>query len=321
MELILEFLSKNGKVQKFERLSGQSFNIGRAYDNDIIVNDRYTSPHHLTLRIDNEAIWLEDRASLNGIRDTKNRALSSKTALGLNQTFVVGNQVLRIVDHTQNLQPTMKMTVFEYYIHRLDRWYWAVLSIALLGLFIGLEEYFFSFSEIVWPNKLSELMLIAAMPLAAATVLAVVTSLFQKEVRFFTSIIWISAILIMSIFSSFGISIINFNTGDGALYKLAKLFDLALFLMATVWIGAYLATHMSFKKITAFSVVITLCFITYDIMSEHAGDKVFTSPRQSISILPQSFLFTEAAQRQEWLENTSTLFAKASKEASELRDH
>lgn len=318
MELVLEFLSKNGKTQKIERLTPGTFTLGRAYSNDIIINDPYTSPEHAEITITDDEIWISNKSTLNGIRDTKNQTLGDRVCLEPGQRFLIGNQALRITDDDKPLQPTLKMTSLEYNSNRIDRWYWATLALLILYGFLISKKYFFIYTEILWPKVLTSSLSLALMPVGASIILALIKSLLQKDVKFFTTIVWLAGIASLSIVLEFLMNIVLFNVGDGAIYTFVKYLKQVLTFGAMIWLSIYLASFFSYRKITALTAALTACFLAYNIMDDFVGDRVFTYPRYQVAVLPPGLLFSDSKPHSEWVEETESLFKTARDEAIQL---
>lgn len=59
----IELLSRGGKVVQQVPLRNEVVHIGRGYDNDMVVDDPYVEPHHLSLWWDGEALRIDTHAA------------------------------------------------------------------------------------------------------------------------------------------------------------------------------------------------------------------------------------------------------------------
>ncbi len=68
---IIEILDRFGKVKQRNRVEQYPFTIGRSYENNIIIDDPYISPVHLTIELntsnDNNLLTVKDNDSDNGL--------------------------------------------------------------------------------------------------------------------------------------------------------------------------------------------------------------------------------------------------------------
>jgi len=68
---IIEILDRFGKVRQRSRVDKYPFTIGRSYHNDIIIDDPYISPVHLSIdNNENDIIFVKDNKSENGLFST-----------------------------------------------------------------------------------------------------------------------------------------------------------------------------------------------------------------------------------------------------------
>jgi len=66
--MFAEVLERNGEVRSRMRIADAPFTIGRAYDNDLIIDDPYVAPHHLRIeRADDGSLRAVDLATRNGL--------------------------------------------------------------------------------------------------------------------------------------------------------------------------------------------------------------------------------------------------------------
>lgn len=89
----IELLAPNGQVLARHRCTQETVRIGRAYDNDIVLNDPYVAPHHLLVQRDADgSLTAHDLGSINGVFADKTRAehhvLTDATILHFGQTSI-----------------------------------------------------------------------------------------------------------------------------------------------------------------------------------------------------------------------------------------
>jgi FHA domain len=63
---VIEVMNRSGQVVQRVPWSGSLLRVGRAYDNDLILNDPYVCPHHLELWSDSGRLVARDLNSVNG---------------------------------------------------------------------------------------------------------------------------------------------------------------------------------------------------------------------------------------------------------------
>jgi hypothetical protein len=97
--IVIEVRDRRMHLRTRQRLIRFPVSIGRAYDNDIIVDDRYVDAHHARLSLDDDGVVvLEDLGSVNGLRDGQQGSRQSRLRLPSGGMARMGETVLRVMD-------------------------------------------------------------------------------------------------------------------------------------------------------------------------------------------------------------------------------
>jgi hypothetical protein len=92
----VEVLSRHHDVLSRQRCEDDA-RIGRAYDNDVVLDDPYVAPHHLRIvRDDAGALFAEDLGSVNGLYAADAETPQPRIALDGARILRVGRTLLRI---------------------------------------------------------------------------------------------------------------------------------------------------------------------------------------------------------------------------------
>ncbi len=94
----VEILSRHHRdVAHRQRCDRADITIGRAYDNDVVVDDPYVSPRHLRIRRDEAGrLVAEDLGSANGLFTERGRKRQSAILLHGDQPIRIGHTLLRV---------------------------------------------------------------------------------------------------------------------------------------------------------------------------------------------------------------------------------
>lgn len=95
----IEYLARNGDVLHRHKVENTPIRIGRAYDNDVMLDDPYVAAHHATVVQENDELVVHAETSHNGIVSKHRRHSSLK--LDGNTAIRLGHTRLRIraADH------------------------------------------------------------------------------------------------------------------------------------------------------------------------------------------------------------------------------
>jgi hypothetical protein len=169
----IEILSRHGDVASRTRIDAGEARIGRAFDNDIVVDDPHVAPHHLrVIRGDDGELVAEDLGTLNGLYSEHGPHRVTRLVLAKEPGLRIGRTILRIHDATQPVAPERLLTPPRAHAR------WCLLLGALLVLAIVVVQ---------WLSNTGETSAnLTALPiLGVATALAVWASLWSIQSRLF----------------------------------------------------------------------------------------------------------------------------------------
>ncbi len=124
----IEVLSRHRAVLSRHRCTGRGVRIGRAYTNDVILDDPYVAPEHVRIARDAGGVLaVDDLGSANGIFADHGSRRVQRIVLGDDAVFRVGNTLLRVrtADH-----PVASERVFAA-----QQRLWPLLLAAAVGVF------------------------------------------------------------------------------------------------------------------------------------------------------------------------------------------
>ncbi len=95
--IVLEVLEKSGRVRERVRLGRFPVTVGRSYDNDVILDDEYVSPHHLLIERDaGGALHAVDMQSENGLYRLPSLKRVDALPVATDNLLLVGATQIRI---------------------------------------------------------------------------------------------------------------------------------------------------------------------------------------------------------------------------------
>ncbi|MGZ5035410.1 MAG: FHA domain-containing protein [Usitatibacter sp.] len=95
----IEVLSRHGEVAARERIDAQEARIGRAFDNDVVIDDAHVAPHHLRIyRGEDGELVAEDLGTLNGLFPEHGPKRVERLSLAKEPGIRIGRTTLRVHD-------------------------------------------------------------------------------------------------------------------------------------------------------------------------------------------------------------------------------
>lgn len=164
--LILEIVSRHGS--RYHPLDRPVIRIGRALDNDVIIDDPTISPYHCIIRRRADGNYeLVPLADENGLYLGKNRVEDALNLSRLPLTLDAGHTRFRLSRSDQPVAPTRLIGCRSGRGCILSSWPWAVTLFALMLLLSALENHSSTFVELTWKSFWSD----QVMMLGVATIL------------------------------------------------------------------------------------------------------------------------------------------------------
>ena len=140
--ITVEVLDRRGRVRERVRLERLPAFVGRAYTNDVVLEDRFVSEQHCAIReTESGELSIEDLGSLNGVKVFTEFPSGSLT-LRSGDRFRVGETLLRLVTATHPVAPAEPLPADEGGLLHALRDFRLALAVVIASLAIfSLEEY------------------------------------------------------------------------------------------------------------------------------------------------------------------------------------
>lgn len=316
MELIIEQLTPTNKTLQFFKASGETIRIGRAYDNDIILQEEHISPYHAELSVNSEGdLVLNDLDSINGIKDATNKAVKPNTHVTSGDKFVFGKLTLRIMEASHKVIEAKKLNFLEEFTSKINHWYWAVAFTSLMYLHYILQAYISSIAKIVWPTLILNNIYVILSFIVIALIISVLARIFKKDVKLFAIVTLIMCLALIQEYSAIVGNFLWFNWGESNLLGIGNELIEAGLIFAFLWGSFYLASNMNFRRISITSSVLLLSILVLSNLSYFDEDDVYLYPSYSAIVLPSKWLLIDPISVEENVSASKSLFEQSAKEA------
>jgi len=107
----IEVLARDGDVRARQRVDSEEARIGRAFDNDVVVDDPHVAPHHLRVsRGEDGHLVAEDLDTLNGLYAEHGAQRVKRLSLAGQPGLRIGRTILRVHDGAHAVAPEKPLT-------------------------------------------------------------------------------------------------------------------------------------------------------------------------------------------------------------------
>jgi hypothetical protein len=107
----VEVLSRHGDVATRVRVTSDEARIGRAFDNDVVVDDPHVAPHHVRIhRAEDGELVAEDLGTLNGLFSEHGAHRATRVSLAKEPGLRIGRTIVRVRDAAHAVEPERLLT-------------------------------------------------------------------------------------------------------------------------------------------------------------------------------------------------------------------
>ena len=175
----IEVLSRHREVVARQRIATNVVTIGRAYDNDLVLDDPHVAAHHLRLvRGDNDVWVAEDLGSINGFYVDGERGRRERVVLDAAMTLHIGTTGLRVRTSNQTVPAELPL------LRGTPRWPAALACLALVFALALLELWLGETTAPKLIRYLSPLLALAVMVAVWTSAWSVLSRIFTGHARF-----------------------------------------------------------------------------------------------------------------------------------------
>ncbi len=317
---IVEVRGRGGQLIERVRTDREVITVGRAFDNDVILEDAYVSAHHLRLTLHDRGWLAEDLGSANGTYHKKQR-VREKEGLDSGDRLRVGHTYLHLYSDVHLVSPVLKIDSAEARLVSLGRPLVWTMLIVLTCMMLVFESYSHSFAEykplkIVQPALWS---LLGVVLLAA--VWALVGRLARHRAYFFCHLsIWYLFGL-SSFVSQFVSETIAYNLSSGLLQDALVNGSKFLLLVAVLWSSLTLATNLKAKRRSWSALGLAGAVLIVGLAGEFRWQQDFTAaPSYYAHIKSPSLLWAEGKRSVEIVSRLPQLLERATEESEKVGD-
>lgn len=317
MALIIEELNRSQRVQARYRMDGERFTLGRAYDNDLILDDAHADPRHAEVVCNEDGGYtLRDLHSANGSqllgnnRDKSVKAGAfSERAIESGDEIQFGKTHLRFTHSETAVSPALPLHTLERLFDRLSHpaaAFALLFTVGMSTLVISYLGYARSYEWTLATNLVAG-SVVGLLVYAAAW--AFIGRVVRHETHFFThlSIAALGALLYAA-WEWFG-NLLDFNFALGGWEGVLDLAVLALLLPAMLWCACFLALNLSSRWRWGVALLLPWSFLGLGMAEEIGAMRKFNAlPEISTEIKYEDVLWREPVPMRQFIASSPALF-------------
>ncbi len=318
MAIVVELLSRDDKVINHFFVDKPSVSIGRAYDNDVRLEDPYVSPYHVSFEDSEESIKLSDKESLNGVKVNKTAVIESQVSPS--DIITIGRSRLRVFHHHNSVAPTIQLSQLEEDIEWMSS---RKVCAALLAVFCVLAGTQYFVNSIV-DVKTFVLIKVVLTLVGAACIwpfsFALLSKLAKKDSRIISqfSLIWM--FLIGLELTDYVFIWAEFNFNPSLVLNILSLLTKGILFFLLFWFSLFVAFHQP-ARVRNRIALLGLFLVSIPTLSPYfiGQDQFRASPAYSIVILPPMFNLVSPTDTNDFIQDSSDIYESLALEKAEER--
>ena len=236
MAVVVEIINRNRRVAFRYLLDKDEVSLGRAFDNDVVLDDIHVDAHHAVLRVNEDNSFdLIDRNSRNGLRNKKRKRIGRNVHFNNRCDFFFGDTRVRFSDPTMEVKPAVSMRQ-DKLIPRLVNNIFVAFAVLMLVNFRALyQTYVSSAVEVEVVKYIQAVSQFSLALLAIAMIASFISKVSRREWKFAYNLMVFSLFVLIAESGDFIIQVVKFNYN---LVKISWLIDslwLTVLIIALMW--------------------------------------------------------------------------------------
>ncbi|NNE37015.1 MAG: FHA domain-containing protein [Gammaproteobacteria bacterium] len=312
MELVFKISESPVRPSTFQKVESHNrFRIGRAFDNDLILNDPTISPHHAEITIDEEGrLWLSDLDSLNGSYQGR-KQVTDQVELQSGIELTLGKTMLQLFSPDHPVESAVRIQPASTLTNWLANPLLLAGSVVMVALLYGTEQWLNMFQEFKWQDIINIELIIFGSALSIGIFWSIVGRIFKHEANFKSQMKIILAFIIIQFVVTKIIDIMLFNSLNYTFAMVLMLGIEFVLVAGLLWFNLQLATNQTLEQRLRTSVVISAALIALSIYSEVINQSEFSDSPQYVKLLhPPALRFTDGVEEEQFVADISVVFDK-----------
>lgn len=318
MELIIEEISRGRKVLSRHKYNQREINIGRSFENDMILSDPHICGEHLTISFNGESWQITDHQSVNGSFLDEGKQTADKHIVNSGDVIRMGQSQIRLLLPNHPVADTIELSPFESLINNVKNPIILVTNVLIFALLTGWIFFLNNGKEVNFTQLLvptfSITLMFALWPLGVA----LVSHLTKHDARVWAQIGVCFLFYNITWGSDFIETLVNFNTAsDNSITMLVAIIPILLAFMM-FWLNLYVGFHMTSRRRNTIAASFVVLLFGGSYLIQMSKQPEFTAkPSFDSTLLTPTFLMIPSSNVDSFLEKSDDLFNEINSEIKE----
>ncbi|NVJ51613.1 MAG: FHA domain-containing protein [Gammaproteobacteria bacterium] len=316
MSLVIEEINRSKKtIQRYKFNQQPIIRVGRALDNDVILNEPHVSPYHLELRQQEDGDWVViDLDSTNGIRNKKRKMIASGSSIKSGDTLLLGRSYISLWDEKHPVEEAWRLHSVEDVLHFISHPF----SVLLLLLLFVFGEWQLTvaqqYREVAPSRIMNDLIYQLIVVFGWASLWSINGRMLRHDSRFLSHLAVTLLAAMVYQWMPWAIRMITFNLHSGTWFTEVRYFINGGIFSLLLWCNFYLALPQKPIKRVIWVNAIAWSLVLLYLLPPLFDTQGFRGyPRYDSSILPGQVLLSTPKTKADFMADTQALYQQQTK--------
>ena len=312
MELIIRIPDHTGRAPQHYRFNSNRISIGRAFDNDLILNDPTVSPHHAVIEVNEEGQpVLKDLESLNGIYMKHHNRVDGAVIIDSGVEVTIGKTHIQFYSPEHHVEETVQLEKKSLLLGYLGNPAVFMTALFIVAMLYAMEQWLNMVGEVKWQDIINVELFIFGGVLLVGIFWSVVGRIIRHEANFRKQVSVILIFVIFQFIFTKYFEFLQFNTLNYYL-SLSIILIFEFMLMAVLlWFNLSLATNQTSAQRRKTAFIISLILISLTVYSEISFNDEFSDRPDYVKKLePPALRISGTVSEGEYVSDVLVVFEK-----------
>ncbi len=322
---LVAIVTRRGKkqIQKLVFAEDQTLTIGRSWNCDIVVDDKYVDAIHANLHVNNnESLSIEDNNSTNGTSVNK-KALKGAQSLVNGSRISIGETLIELINGDQEVVPAVKCSTSQKWLRRLTSPLGIVVTTGLAVMAMLFSIYVLGSEEATADTIFQQFAGLAAVFIVWCLVVGILGKVFRGETGFLSHWVLLCLTFCGAILVSTGAEVLQFNLNSDTANLLLNGVLGTLFLGVFCYVTLSLITNLGVTRKLPLTGLLAILPFAWQLAQPHLAEErdSWTSwVNEYQTSQPPGWVFAKPTTLDEHLQGYDEIFASLARQVEQGED-
>lgn len=251
-KLVLTVSNKGDRTSNYYKLKDGELKIGRAFDNDIVIDDPFVSPHQFSISVEDSKVTVKVEEKVNPVILDNRVYEEDSFTFNKGESLSIGKTHLQLISEYDKVAPTKRQFVSKWSILRKVGPVLSIFALLMYGSINAVSNFTLTSQNLQWRDPAYYGFIAAALVLVWASLWAVAGKIYKHQSQFLVQLFVTSLIGIVFIFTKPIPELFEFQFSDLLVGKIISYVISFISVFILLKVNISIATHTLRSNLIAF---------------------------------------------------------------------